>query len=393
MTQTLFDVIVLYHEQDSTAGPRLAELRKAFESAKTENDVTAFNTDFDPWKLVSFNAFSKPDEFEQHLPEIGKRVLYILLINEKMVDEQAWIDVLEIVASALPKEQGLRNALCFVSSEEAQNRLPGKLRERQSKESSVLGERRMRPHTLALLALHRARLSLGVHPEKNKLKLFISHAKVNGLFLAQAIIALIKQAPELEEWYDVYDLQNGGSWSDDIETAAANGILIAIRTEGYQQSSWCRREFETALAHGAPIVVVNALLNPSITPALLPYSAMPNIRIPDGNTNRILRAALREHLRLLLLETLVADRTPPTMPADIWRVWPRLPSLSSIRKRAATITGKEYWLLPQDMETSGDYIAVRDWLTSTNSPLSLEAIDSFLLFADSIATPLSSVSP
>src|SRR5205814_10735177 len=56
---------------------------------------------------------------------------------------------------------------------------------------SVLGERRLRPHTLALLALHRARLLLGANPnpDENKLRLFLSHAKSDGLFMAHSLRA------------------------------------------------------------------------------------------------------------------------------------------------------------------------------------------------------------
>jgi hypothetical protein len=150
----------------------------------------------------------------------------------------------------------------------------------------------MRPHALALLALHRARLLLGADPHQNKLKLFISHAKADGLFLAHSLRSLINEVPEQEKWYDADNIQSGEDWSEAIETAAATSVFIAIRTEGYDESASCRREFETALAHGVPIIVVDALVRPTITPSSLPFAAMPTVRIPDGNTHRVLVAAL-----------------------------------------------------------------------------------------------------
>lgn len=380
MSQPLLHVVVLHHAADSTAASRVNALQRAFEVTRPEAEATQFAIESDPWTFVNFTAYSNPAEFEKQMPVIGKRALFIVLVTEKMADDAEWKPALDILASALPKKagSGTRNALCFASSEEAQNRLPGRLRERQAPESAALGERRLRPHTLALLALHRARLLLGTEPSRNKLTLFISHAKADGLFIARSLRALIEEVPELKKWYDADDIQSGGAWSDEIETAASSSIFIAIRTEGYDQSAWCRREFETALTHGVPIVVVDALLRPAITPSSLPFAAMPNVRIPDGNTHRVLHMALREHLRLLLLETLVADQAPELAPAS-WRVWPRLPTLSAIQRRAAALKAPEYWLLPQAFQAATELNAAREWLAAAGSQLRLQSVDSFLL--------------
>ncbi|MDG4594618.1 MAG: toll/interleukin-1 receptor domain-containing protein [Candidatus Contendobacter sp.] len=388
MTQPLFDVVVLHHAADPTAAARVKALRQAFEVPTPETDTPQYANEPDPWTYVNCAAYSDPAEFERRAPAISKRALFVILVTEKMVDDPAWGQSLDILASALPRkaDQGTRNALCFASSEAAQGKLPGRLRERQAPESSVLGERRLRPHTLALLALHRARLLLGAAPNQNKLTLFISHAKADGLFLALSLRSLIQEVPELENWYDADDIQSGADWSETIEAAAANSVLVAIRTEGYDQSAWCRREFETALAHGVPIVVVDALLRPTVTASSLPFAAMPTVRIPDGNTHRVLTAALREHVRLLLVETLVAERVPQDA-GLIWRVWPRFPTLSAIQRYASVPDITEYWLVPQATQVTTEFNAARDWLGAVKSPLRLESVDGFLLLAGTLAAP------
>ncbi|MGB7990854.1 MAG: toll/interleukin-1 receptor domain-containing protein [Candidatus Methylophosphatis roskildensis] len=388
MTQPLFDVVVLHHEADSTAAARVKAVQRAFEVPAADADAAPFATESDPWSHVSCAAYSDPAEVERRAPDIGKRALFIILVTERMVDDPAWRAPLDILATALPRkaELGTRNALCFASSEAAQAGLPGRLRERQAPESAVLGERRMRPHTLALLALHRARLLLGAEPNANKLKLFISHAKADGLFLAHSLRSLIKEVPELGNWYDADDIESGGDWSEDIEAAAANSVLLAIRTDGYEQSAWCRREFETALAHGVPIVVVDALLRPTITASSLPFAAMPTVRIPDGNTHRVLIAALREHLRLLLVETLVAERVPKDAKLA-WRVWPRLPTLSAIQRGGNALKEAEFWLVPEASQVTLEFNAARDWLAAAHSPIRLESVDGFLLFAGTMSLP------
>lgn len=242
----------------------------------------------------------------------------------------------------------------------------------------------MRPHTLALLALHRARLLLGAEPDT--LRLFISHAKADGLFLAHSLRSLISEVPELDKWYDADDIESGGDWSEEIEAAAANSVLVAIRTDAYEQSAWCRREFETALAHGVPIVVVDALLRPTITGSSLPFAAMPTVRIPDGNTHRVLTAALREHLRLLLVRTLVTDRVPKDAKVQ-WRVWPRLPTLGAFQRHGDALATPEFWLVPQVLGATADFNAARDWLAAAKSPIRLESVDGFLLLAETLSAP------
>ena len=80
----------------------------------------------------------------------------------------------------------------------ALDRLPATLQNLQGKPQAQLGEHRIGPHRLGLLALHRARLILGRTPGKNALKLFISHAKADGVFFADALNSAVKQVPELE---------------------------------------------------------------------------------------------------------------------------------------------------------------------------------------------------
>jgi hypothetical protein len=305
-----------------------------------------------------------------------------------MTEDVTWDLPLKILASALPKksDQGMRNVLCFASSEEAQSHLPGGLRERQAPESSVLGERRMRSHTLALLALHRARMLLGTDPKGNKLRLFISHAKADGLFLADSVRSLIDKVPELEKWYDADALPSGENWSDEIEAAASTSVFLAIRTEGYEQSSVCRREFETALTYGVPIIVVDALLRPTITASTLPFAAMPTVRIPDGNIHRVILAALREHLRILLVETFVSDQMPKG-PGSQWRVWPRLPTLGAIQRRAAIVNDREFWLIPSTFQATIEFNAIRNWLITEQSLLALDFVDNFVLFGTAVGLP------
>lgn len=88
------------------------------------------------------------------------------------------------------------------------------------------------------------------------------------------------------------------------------------------------------------------------------------------------------------METLVAEQAPELPPAS-WRVWPRLPTLSAIQRRAAVLKDREYWLLPQALQTTMEFCAARDWLSTADSLLRLETMDSFLLLAGSLPEVIS----
>jgi hypothetical protein len=173
---------------------------------------------------------------------------------------------------------------------------------RQVNSLEHLGEPRIAPHKLGLVALHRARMLMGETRRSEKLRIFISHAKFDGIFLAQSLKSAIDQVSELSVWYDAEDIEGGSDWLTGIQDAASICVFIAVRTNTYEQRKICRDEFMVALMDGVPIVVVDALMQPVSDSLPMPFSAVPNVRIPDGNTYRVLLTTLREHLRLLLMQ-------------------------------------------------------------------------------------------
>jgi TIR domain len=265
--------------------------------------------------------------------------------------------------------------------------------------SKLASEHRMGPHNLALLALHRARLLLGRRAGMDQaLHLFISHAKADGLFLAQALRNFISQVPELHGWYDADDLQSGRRWRKQLEAAASQSVLIAVRTEGYSASRWCQEEFEFALSHGVPVITVDALSSSSIPASSLPFSAVPNVRVADGNFHRILRAALREHLRILLVETSLATAATSLPSSMQWAVWPRLPSWHELGRflppapapatpGSATVPTSRIIVTAEAIQSGREYDAARDWLARLQSPLQLKSIADFRTYCDTFTLP------
>lgn len=330
---TLLHVILVRLESDAFGADVFAALRKAFGASHSSQPVTSPFGEESVWSQVRLVEITRAEEVESlNLSPIA-RAVWIVLTRSGMTSSDSWKSALRRIfqwLDAAPFPDGA-NPLLLFSSSEALQALP----ELQARETGTLGEHRIAPHRLALLALHRARLLLGREAgARQKLRLFISHAKADGVFFADAIRHAISQITELEFWYDATDIESGAVWRNALRDNARSSILIALRTDAYTSRPACIEEFQCALEAGVPIVVVDALTGSEITPCSLPLSAVPTVRVQDGNTFRVLAAALREHVRVLLVETRVAEQClakAPSLPPSAWRIWPRLPGYHAIQ--------------------------------------------------------------
>jgi hypothetical protein len=168
-----------------------------------------------------------------------------------------------------------------------------------------LGERAIRPAMLALRLLHECRLllaaALPVSPDHKagNLRLFISHAKMDGLPLAHALKHQIEAMKWLKDFYDVDDLPAGCDWQKELERGVGSSLIIMLRTEAYDSRPWCKQEVFWADEYATPAVLVDARTGLNHPAGVLPLDRVPAVRIPDGNLVRILFLALREGLRFL----------------------------------------------------------------------------------------------
>lgn len=168
-----------------------------------------------------------------------------------------------------------------------------------------LGEHAIRPAMLALRLLHESRILLAAalpstHGHKSGyLRLFISHAKMDGLPLAHALKHQIEALGWLKDFYDAEDLPAGCDWQEELEQGVGSSLIIMLRTEGYDSRPWCQQEVLWADEYATPAVLVDGRTGLNHPAGVLPFDRVPTARIPDGNLLRILFLALREGLRFL----------------------------------------------------------------------------------------------
>lgn len=156
------------------------------------------------------------------------------------------------------------------------------------------------PHLMLRLVYEACRLLSG-----NGMRVFLSHAKSDGLPLAQSMRSLISDLEWLPYFYDVKDLAPGQHWQEELRRGVRNGALIILRTGAYDGREWCRAEVSEALQNHVAILAVEAAGNArrDRSPAYL--NNIPVVRVADGDLFRPLEGLLREELRCLVHKRLV----------------------------------------------------------------------------------------
>jgi hypothetical protein len=227
------------------------------------------------------------------------------------------------------------------------------------------------------------------------LRLFISHAKIDGLPLAHALKHQIEVLGWLEDFYDVDDLPAGRNWQRELERGVGSSLLIMLRTEVYDGRHWCKQEVLWADEYATPAVLVEARTGLNHPAGMLPFDRVPTVRIPDGNLLRILFLALREGLRFLLfsrrVEEMKRNGTLPT-PLEL-RVFSFPPSMSALLRACRSLTDSpepaatpRLILYPDPPLRAGLYEAAQA-LVSTYGPAGTRLVTPNALAATSGARP------
>jgi hypothetical protein len=264
-----------------------------------------------------------------------------------------------------------------------------------------LGEYAIRPPMLALRLLHEGRVLLaGALPptaghKPGYLRLFISHAKIDGLPLAHALKHQIEALGWLQDFYDVDDLPGGCDWQAELEQGVGSSLIVMLRTEVYDSRPWCQQEVLWADEYATPAVLVDARTGLNHPAGLLPLDRVPTVRIPDGNLLRILFLALREGLRFLLFKRRVAQmKESGSLPVN-WelRVFSFAPSMSALLRACGDLKNSKepsitqrLILYPDPPLRAGVYEAAQA-LVATYAPTDTRLVTPNTLAATKGATP------
>jgi hypothetical protein len=121
------------------------------------------------------------------------------------------------------------------------------------------------------------------------LKLFLSHTKRDkaGLNIALGLKRYLDTL-RVDRFFDEVSIQPGDQLSETLQAEISDAVLVAIRTDNYVSSQWCRMELDLAKHSRRPMVIVDALtgLEPRSSQLLvnLPSVRMSSSEVDDVST-------------------------------------------------------------------------------------------------------------
>ncbi len=140
---------------------------------------------------------------------------------------------------------------------------------------SALDEYALRPGYAGANAL-----ALGWRIQHDRLSLFLSHAKLDGLPLARSFQHQLEKLLGLEDFYDMQNIPPGSNWKRILRNGVERSVVVALRTNVYEERFWCVQEMDWAEDFGCPIVVLEARTNLVRTREFLPISGSPCVQVP-----------------------------------------------------------------------------------------------------------------
>jgi hypothetical protein len=235
------------------------------------------------------------------------RTIVVVLVDEQFMAARGWNRFLDELAAAARAE----DVLIGVSVDEIAMELNSPLFERNLVRLHEV-DGAIRETFLVNRVTHALCRLVAGSPEP--VKVFVSHAKKDGVPIAKAVRKYLHDGSGLTDFFDAQDLLEGTRWKDQIRGEAARNVLLAVRTDAYASREWCRTEILEAKLAGSPIVVLDALK--SFEARGFPYLGNgPSVRWTKRSP-----AALEGLLRVVLYETL-RFRYFPLRVADLCRAY------------------------------------------------------------------------
>lgn len=99
------------------------------------------------------------------------------------------------------------------------------------------------------------------HRIPSPVKLFLSHAKKDGLETTKRFKAFVDTKLKLDVFFDTVDIADGYEFEKQIERNIKDTALVVFHTDEYSSREWCRIEVLVAKRNKCSIVVVHDIKN------------------------------------------------------------------------------------------------------------------------------------
>lgn len=144
------------------------------------------------------------------------------------------------------------------------------------------------------------------------LQVFISHAKKDGLDIAEKIRGYLELRSPLSSFFDAYNIDIGEDFKRQLVAQVKDSFFLAIITDQYSTRPWCLKEIITAKKNQIPMLAIDAIslhgdrVFPYIgnTPIIRWYEDDATLQLM---TEKILYEYLRHSYQARYLNSIVGD--------------------------------------------------------------------------------------
>jgi hypothetical protein len=180
------------------------------------------------------------------------------------------------------------------------------------------------------------------------MRLFISHAKMDGEKAALMLRDYIHDNLALETFFDAIDIAAGFSFENEINAGIDSAAFAVVHTDAYASRVWCQHEVIRAKRHGRPIVVIHAIEEGEARS--FPYIGnVPTIRWraeEPARVEAVVGLVLREVLRTEYFQQHFDDLKKLFDVPDTVRALPRAPELLTCLALRAESDKVPYFVYP-----------------------------------------------
>lgn len=235
---------------------------------------------------------------------ISDDIAVILLVDLKMVNDNYWEEYIDILVKQELDEQSSLRVFPVAYDQRSFNvnrNLPQKNFLRAFEHESD-------PHYVFSTLTHEfCRLLYNINRSSEKsddkppLKLFISHAKEDGVKFAKQLRDYIHSETPVKTFFDANDIAVGYDFPQEIEKNIEESVLVVVHTDKYSSREWCRKEVMFSKEKNRPVVILNLFNNGE--DRSFPYmSNVRTLRVKKRNckpdiANYIILFILKETLR------------------------------------------------------------------------------------------------
>ncbi len=193
----------------------------------------------------------------------AKRNALIVLLDDEMFNDNNWADYISVLLSKVDSKTRI---FPVALSNCAYYQNEGALNKYQFIKLDWFSELEDKWLILKHAILHDlSRLMIDILPsheqsineEPPPIKIFISHAKLDGENMALDFKNYIQNNSKLNTFFDAYDIADGYDFDAQIKNHLKNSALVVFHTDEYSNREWCRIEVIVAKRNKSPLVIVH----------------------------------------------------------------------------------------------------------------------------------------